>query len=211
MEPRQVFGRLPDDFHRHITVEFCSKCGSRCETRELHGLPRSICTDCGHIQFFNPMPGVAVLVVQADEVLLCQRAVATGFAGRWCLPSDHIEYNEDFLTAGLRETREETGVDVEIEGVLSVVSNFWSHGASTFVAVLLAKPIGGAPRPSDETTAAAWFKYGKLPNLAWEADAHIIERYFETREVGAAVDPFYVRFDSTRLPQEPPPAERSPL
>jgi ADP-ribose pyrophosphatase YjhB (NUDIX family) len=210
MDARQVFGRLPDDFHRHITVEYCSQCGARCETRELNGLPRSICTRCGHVHFFNPSPAVAVVVVEGDSVLLCQRATATDYAGRWCLPSGHIEYNEDFLTAALRETHEETGVEVEIKGLISVVSNFWEHGASTLVPVLLATPVGGAPRPSDETSAVAWFRGNALPELAWEADAHIIERYFATRDTGAAVDPAYVRFDADSAGRQPPPAERFP-
>jgi 8-oxo-dGTP diphosphatase len=210
MEPRQVFGRLPDDFHRHITVEYCSQCGTRCELRELNGLPRSACPNCGYIHFFNPTAAVAVLVAEGDSVLLCQRASHTGYSGRWCLPSGHIEYDEDFLTAGLRETLEETGVEVEIKGVISIVSNFWEHGGSTLVPVLLATRIGGSPRASHETTAAAWFHHTELPELAWEADAHIIERYFATRDAGAVVDERFARLQNGAPPQDLRPAERWP-
>jgi 8-oxo-dGTP diphosphatase len=210
MDAKQVFGRLPDDFHQLTTVAFCARCGAPCESRELFGLPRSVCSACGHIHFVNPTPGVVVVVAEADRVLLGRRGEQTGFGGHWCLPGGHIEFNEDFLTAGLRETREETGVEVEIQGLISVVSNFWAHGGSTLVAVLLASPVGGEPRPSDETTEVAWFDWDSLPEMAFEADVHIIERYFATRHTGAPVDPAYVRLDIDASERRPPPAERYP-
>ena len=54
-----------------------------------------------------------------------------------------IEYDEDFLTAALREVKEETGLDVEIRSLLSVVSNFLSPRLHTLAIVLLARVVGG--------------------------------------------------------------------
>ena len=161
------------------------------------------------MHFVNPSPGVTVLVESEEGVLLCRRSDYAGFGGLWCLPGGHIDYNEDFLTAGLREVQEETGVQVEITALLSVVSTFWEHGDSILAAVLLASPIGGEPRPDNhETTDAGWFRPNSLPELAFEADAHIIERYFATRVVGAPVDPNYVRLAQPGAAPVPPPASR---
>ena len=161
----------------------------------------------------NPSPGVTVLVVDDDNVLLGRRAPGIGYVGgggKWCLPGGHIEYGEDFLTAALRETQEETGVEVEVTGLLSVVSNFFEEqGASTLAVVLLASPVGGQPRPDGhETTEVAWFRHESLPELAFEADAHIVTRYFATRDSGARVDPAFVRLEGRDPEYVPPPASR---
>jgi 8-oxo-dGTP diphosphatase len=210
--PKQVFGRLPADYLKHLLIEFCPRCGSRCEARQINELPRSVCMSCDYIHFVNPSPAVAVVVVEDGRVLLCRRAPGTGHAGLWCLPSGHIEYNEDFLTAGLREVEEEAGLQIEITGLLSVMSNFWDHGSSTLVAVLLARPLFGEPAADGrETTDARWFIADQLPELAWGADEHIIRRYFATRDAGAAVDSAFVRLRDRDLSYTPPPASSYPM
>lgn len=211
MEARQVFGSLPERWEERLLIAYCPRCGSSCTNVEIGGLTRSRCTACGYVHFVNPSPAVAVVVASGDRVLLCRRAPRTGHAGLWCLPSGHIEYNEDFITAGLREVEEETGLRVEITGILSVVSNFWDHGASSFVAVLLGEYLGGEPRPdAKETIDVAWFPADRLPHdeMAWGADEHIIARYFTSRDAGAKVDPAYARFDGRDASYVPPIASR---
>jgi ADP-ribose pyrophosphatase YjhB (NUDIX family) len=160
------------------------------------------------MQFVNPDPGVTVVVAEEDRVLLVRRRNETGWGERWCLPGGHIEFDEDFLTAGLRETLEETGVHVEITGILSVVSNFWQHVDSTFVAVLLARPLRGTPTANPEMSEVAWFEWNALPEMAFEADVHIIERYFTTRDAGASIDTAFTRLDIDPGSRDLPPAER---
>ena len=46
------------------------------------------------------------------------------------------------LTAAIREVKEETGLDVEIRSILSVVSNFLSPRLHTLAIVLLARAVG---------------------------------------------------------------------
>jgi 8-oxo-dGTP diphosphatase len=151
-----------------------------------------------------------VVITDGDRVLLCKRAAQLGFGGLWCLPSGHVDVNEDFSTAGLREAEEESGVRVEIRSILSVVSNFWDHGGSTLGIVLLADAIGGTPHSTDESEAVDWFSPDGLPELAWEADRHIIQHYFSTREVGALIDLDFARLDAPGAAGalQPPPASR---
>jgi 8-oxo-dGTP diphosphatase len=215
LEARQVFGVLPEGWEERLLIKYCPRCGSDCSDAVIYGRQRSRCTVCDYVHFVNPAPGVTVMVVRDHDVLLCRRAPGVGYVGgdgKWCLPGGHIEYNEDFITAGLRETQEETGIEVEIAGLLSVVSNFWERGASTLAVVLLASPIGGEMQPDHhETTEVGWYHHESLPELAFEADAHIIARYFATRESGARVDPAYVRLSGRDLAYSPPPAARPSL
>ncbi|MGA2381793.1 MAG: NUDIX hydrolase [Spirochaetia bacterium] len=144
-----------------------------------------------HSRARNPFPGVVVLIEDEGRVLLGRRAEGRFLGGRWCLPGGFIEYGEDFLSAGLREVREETGLDVRIDSILSVVSNFLTPRVHTLVVVLLAHPVSrsAAARPGDDIDAVAWHPLqGPLPEMAFEADDHIISRYHATRFSGAPVD-----------------------
>lgn len=213
--PVQVFGMRDIAWERRRRVLFCERCGGRCELRPVRytDLEFDTCTACGNVHFVDPVPFVAVVVVQDGRVLLCRRASHLGFSGFWNLPQGHIGLNEDFLTAGWRETEEESGVRVEIKGILSVVSGFWEHGGQTFGVVLLAEPIGGEAQATDESDAAAWFDPTDLPDLAFEADRAIIARYFDSPFKGAPVDPAYARPDAAGVQGgfTPPPPTLHPL
>jgi ADP-ribose pyrophosphatase YjhB (NUDIX family) len=101
-----------------------------------------------------------------------------------------VEYDEDFLMAAVREVEEETGLTVQIESILSVSSNFLAPHVHTVVTVLLGRPAGGALLAGDDADQVDWFSAKEpLPDLAFEADRHIIERYFATGLSGAPVQP----------------------
>jgi ADP-ribose pyrophosphatase YjhB (NUDIX family) len=210
VEARQVFGVLPVGWEDLLLIKYCPRCGTPCHDVRINGLTRSRCPFCSYVHFVNPAPGVVVVVELDGRVLMCRRGQDIGCGGLWCLPGGHIEFNEDFITAGLREVQEETGLQVEVKSILSVVSNFWDHGHSTFVAVLLASPLHGELRADGhETTELAWFTADDLPRdeIAFVADEHIIARYFATRDAGATVDPEYMRLERDGS-YVPPPASR---
>jgi ADP-ribose pyrophosphatase YjhB (NUDIX family) len=147
----------------------------------------------------NPFPGVVVLIEDRGRVLLGRRAEGRFLGGRWCLPGGFIEYGEDFLSAGLREVREETGLDVRIESILSVVSNFLTPKLHTLVVVLLAHLVSvrESARPGDDIDALAWHPLeGPFPEMAFDADSHIISRFHATHLDGAPVDE---RFSALRV------------
>jgi ADP-ribose pyrophosphatase YjhB (NUDIX family) len=132
-----------------------------------------------------------VLIERDGQVLLGRRSGRVGTA-KWGLPMGFIEHDEDFLTAACREVKEETGLDVEICSILSVVSNFLSPRLHTLAIVLLARVTGGTLQAGDDLEAVEWFPLaGPLPEMAFEADAHICERFYRTRLGGAPVDPRY--------------------
>jgi ADP-ribose pyrophosphatase YjhB (NUDIX family) len=140
----------------------------------------------------NPFPGVVVLIEDGGRVLLVRRGPGRWRGGRWCLPGGFIEFGEDFLSAGLREVSEETGLKVRVKSLLSVASNFLAPRMHTLVIVLLAGLMPGntEARPGDDADGLQWFPLeGPFPPLAFDADAHILARYGATRFDGAPVDP----------------------
>ncbi len=195
MQPVQVFSAYDQTpAATGDPYRYCPMCGSALAALASGSQQRPTCAHCGWVHFLNPAPGVVVLVEQDGRVLLGRRA-SSSFAGdKWCLPGGFVEYQEDYLTAAIREVREETGLLVEIQSIISVVSNYLAPTLHTLVVVLLARVLGGQPMPGDDIVELAWFPLqGPLPDMAFEADRHIVERYERTHLQGAPVDIRYAR------------------
>jgi ADP-ribose pyrophosphatase YjhB (NUDIX family) len=189
MQPEQVFSSYPvRGVSERLWFGWCPRCG-----RPLgSGAGARRCPGCGFTDYKNPLPGVVVLIEEQGRVLLGRRGPRSFEPGRWCLPGGFIEYAEDFLTAAVREVREETGLQVEILSLLSVVSNFLAEELHTLVVVLLGRVSGGPARAGDDLEELRWFPLeGPLPPMAFQADRHIVGRYRATRLAGAPVDPRY--------------------
>lgn len=192
MRVKQVFsaysGQADDD---HLRFRHCPYCGTQLVLREKAGRRRPACPSCGFVQYRNPIPGVVVLIDREGYVLLGKRQGGYG-EGKWGLPQGYVEFDEDFLSAAIREVKEETGLDVEIRSILNVVSNMLSPRLHTLGITMLARVVGGELCAADDLEAVEWFPLsGPLPEMAFEADAHICERYYRTQLAGAPVDPGY--------------------
>jgi 8-oxo-dGTP diphosphatase len=169
--------------------KYCPFCGTQLALKEKGGKQRPVCPNCGFVQFRNPVPGVVVLIEKAGTVLLGKRRGGFG-AGQWGLPQGYVEFGEAFLTAAIREVKEETGLDVEIRSIINVVSNLLSPRLHTLAIVLLAGVVSGELCAGDDLEALAWVPLsGPLPEMAFEADEWIIERYQMKLEEGLPVDP----------------------
>jgi 8-oxo-dGTP diphosphatase len=180
---------------QYLQFKYCPFCGTELALQENGGRPRPACPNCGFVQFRNPVPGVVVLIEKEGIVLLGKRRGGYG-AGMWGLPQGYIEYDEDFLTAAIREVKEETGLNVEIRAILNVVANLLSPGLHTLAIVLAAGVVGGQPRAGDDLETLQWVPLsGPLPELAFEADEWIIARYRKTGLEGTLpVDPDFAGY-----------------
>lgn len=191
MKTKQIFETYNREKNRIITkFSYCPRCGARCISTSsvIHSKVR--CPRCGFILYQNPSPGVVVLIVDNDMILLGERDNKVFMGGKWSLPGGFIEFDEDFLSAAHRETMEETGLSIKIISIISVVSNFFSPDLHTLVIVLLANKMNGTLRPGDDMVKLEWFPIsGPFPSMAFEADKHIINRYYTTKIAGTSVDP----------------------
>ncbi|MEW5867742.1 MAG: NUDIX domain-containing protein [Chloroflexota bacterium] len=121
-------------------------------------------------------PGaIAVVVDQQDRVLMGRRSDD----GAWSLPGGYMHLGENDAYTALRETREETGLEVAIERMLGVYSpeTAWLYPngdqAQAVISCFLAHPTGGQLRPDgSETSQVAWMSLAEIlaldvhPNLA---------------------------------------------
>lgn len=192
MLPQQVFAAYDQATHHpDRRYRYCPACGVPL-SQDARERRFDHCASCGWRQYQNPAPGVVVVITEGDSVLLGKRTDRSFAPQKWCLPGGFVEFDEDFLSAAIREVREETGLQVAIRSILSVVSNFLAAELHTLVVVLLADVVGGKPAAGDDLEELRWVSLrGPFPDLAFEADRHIIERYARTRLEGVPVDPLY--------------------
>lgn len=150
----------------------CSECGHRLEIRDA---TRRFCSNCQQIRYRNPAVGVAVLVVQATEVLLARRARGL-YAGRWCVPCGYVEWDEDVRSAALRELREETGLDAQLGPVFDVQSNFHDPERHSVGIWFLAHAWHGQVTPGDDVNEVRFFPLDALPELAFATDGIVLSK-----------------------------------
>jgi ADP-ribose pyrophosphatase YjhB (NUDIX family) len=107
------------------------------------------------------VPSVNVVVVnESGELLMIRRSDNDN----WAVPGGAIDLGESVSQAAMRETKEESGIDCEITGIVGIYSDpkhvilYTSNGEvrQEFSILLTGRPIGGEPTPSDESTEVRW-------------------------------------------------------
>jgi ADP-ribose pyrophosphatase YjhB (NUDIX family) len=103
---------------------------------------------------------VNVAVLRENKILLTQR---DDFE-TWILPGGGVEFGESVARAAIRETKEETGLDVELTklvGIYSRLGNFLRGHVILFIG----KQIGGEIKcQPGETIAVEWFPFDQIPS-----------------------------------------------
>ncbi len=103
--------------------------------------------------------GVCTVVLDERRILLQKRRDSR----IWALPGGGVELGETFEAAAVRETREETGLEVALE---RKVGTYWKPQQNDTVTIFVARVTGGEIVPvGDETVAVRWFDLGALPWL----------------------------------------------
>ena len=91
------------------------------------------------------------------------------------MPSGYVDWEEVYLSAAVREARQETGLEVEVEGIINLVSSFVSPRFHFLGIYLAARVVGGELRAGDDLAAVAWFPVDALPELGFVEDREVIE------------------------------------
>jgi ADP-ribose pyrophosphatase YjhB (NUDIX family) len=106
-----------------------------------------------------PVLTVNVAVLYQGQILLTKR---DDFE-IWCLPSGGVEDGETVAQAAIRETQEETGLEIRLKALVGVYSR---TGAvpDTHAVLFRAEPIGGTLRiQPGETIDVRYFPFDELP------------------------------------------------
>jgi ADP-ribose pyrophosphatase YjhB (NUDIX family) len=112
--------------------------------------------------------GSAVVVDEHGRVLLQRRADS----GNWALPGGAMEIGETLAQCVIREVREETGLDIEITGLLGIYTDpqhviAYADGEvrQEFNVTYSGRVVGGALAVSDESTDVRFIDPGELDRI----------------------------------------------
>jgi ADP-ribose pyrophosphatase YjhB (NUDIX family) len=129
------------------------------------------------------VPSVNVVVVNdSDEILLIRRTDNDN----WALPGGAMDLGESLPDAAVRETAEETGIRVEITGLVGIYTDprhvilYTSNGEvrQEFSVVFTARPLGGAPTPSSESREVRWMPRAAIANLPMDRSMRMRVEHF---------------------------------
>jgi ADP-ribose pyrophosphatase YjhB (NUDIX family) len=159
-------------------LRFCPRCGGSLESREVVDRRRLVCSRCDFILYRNPVPAVAAIIPRDGRIVLVRRAEEP-LRGDWCLPAGFLEIDETPEECAVRETREETGLDIRVTSLFGVDIGRDDPRSRVVLIVYLAELLGGKLRAGDDASEAGWFGSGELPGrIAFATHRRTIARYF---------------------------------
>lgn len=166
------------------SIRHCKACGA--PTRYV--LPagdnreRAVCSACRTVHYENPVSVVGTVPVWDDQVLLCRRNIEPRF-GLWTLPAGFLEIGETTEAGALRETDEEAGARVQLEGLFTVLNVVRVGQVHLFYRARL---LDTRFAPGPETIEAKLFGQAEVPweQLAFRTVRETLLRWFADRERG---------------------------
>jgi 8-oxo-dGTP diphosphatase len=151
---------------------FCLLCGTPLEARHQEDRDRPTCPACGFIHYLDPKVAVAVILGDADGVLLGRRRIDPG-SGLWSFPAGYVNRGEVLEEAAVREVLEELGLAVHLTGLVGVYSE---RGEPVVLVVYAGEVQAGEARPDGhEVSEVRRFALDALPDdLAFPHDRQVL-------------------------------------
>jgi len=110
-------------------------------------------------------------------IVLLKRGVEPAI-GKWVFPGGYVDRGEAVHDAAIRETKEESNLDVKLGPLLNVYSYPRSPNV---IVVYSAEVIGGTLTAADESVDARAFKHGEIPwdELAFDSTRDALRDYLK--------------------------------
>lgn len=115
------------------------------------------------------VPSAGAFVRRGEEVLLIERTDN----GNWTMPGGALDPGESLPGCAVRETREETGIEVEVTGVSGIYTDpghrieYTSDGEvrGEFSVIFHARYVSGEPTTSSESRRVRWVPLSQAKDL----------------------------------------------
>ncbi len=125
-----------------------------------------------------------VITNDQNEILLQKRSDNH----KWGLPGGLMELDETIAECAVREVKEETNLDIELERFLGVFTNpcmTWrvTDKAKVFSFSFVGRVVGGELRINDqESLELAYFAYDNLPEIHSPDNLESIRAYYQNKQ-----------------------------
>lgn len=133
------------------------------------------------------VPSANVVVTNdSGEILMISRTDNDN----WAIPGGAMDIGESLPQTAVRETKEETGIDCEVTGLVGIYTDpkhvilYTSDGEARqeFSAVFTARYVGGEPTPSSESREVHWVAPAEVEKLTMDRSMRLrIGHYLERR------------------------------
>ena len=150
------------------TYRHCPVCGASLVKRDCDGRERLVCSECEFVFYQNPAPASGVILIEDDRLLWVQRRFDPS-KKLWTLPAGFVEYDEHVAECAVRETKEETGLDVEIIRLFGAYMAMDDPRTQVVLNLYLARRVGGEIKPGDDAIDARFYPIDEPPPIAFRA------------------------------------------
>ena len=166
------------------SIRHCRACGAA----TVYQVPaddnreRATCTVCATIHYENPLNVVGTVPVWGEQVLLCRRNIEPRH-GFWTLPAGFMELGETTEQGAIRETIEEAGANIELQGLYTLLNVARVGQLHLFYRARL---LDTDFAPGPETIETQLFAEDEIPwdDLAFRTVRETLKRFFEDRRAG---------------------------
>jgi 8-oxo-dGTP diphosphatase len=150
-------------YHGQGEYRFCPSCGGSLESRRLktNEPERLVCQKCSYIFYLDPKVVAGAIFTVDGGLALLRRGIEPAM-GKWVFPGGYVDRGESVEEAAVRETKEESDLDIRLSSLLGVYSY---PGKRDVIVVYAATVVGGELNAQDESVEARTFS---LSNLPWE-------------------------------------------
>lgn len=143
---------------------FCPSCKTVLHRKKIDNRNLLNCSKCGFTFWNNPKPVVSVVLKKRGKILLIQRNKAP-LKGYWCLPGGYVNYEEAPEAAAVRETKEETSLDIKINKLIGVFQIDNDPRGVNLDLIYSGKITKGKIKLNAESSKYHFFPFAKLPEL----------------------------------------------
>jgi 8-oxo-dGTP diphosphatase len=117
----------------------------------------------------GPVVAVGAIVIDKGSILLVKRNTEPA-RGQWSLPGGRVELGETLREALVREVREETGIDVDVDGLIGTAERVVrdDDGDIAYHYVILdyvCAPRATEVKAGDDAAEARWVPVGEMADL----------------------------------------------
>ena len=163
--------------HGHIEFHFCPRCGGELTHRRVKANEpkRMVCTSCSFIFYQDPKVVAGTVFMLDGGIVLLKRGVEPAL-GKWVFPGGYVDRGESVQDAAVRETKEESQLDVKLGALLNVYSY---QRSPNVIVVYTAEVIGGELAAADESLEARIFSPKAIPwqDLAFDSTRDALNDY----------------------------------
>ncbi len=153
---------------------YCPMCATALIEKDIEHVRRSVCPACSFIQFLHPKLVAVVLLQHRDKLLLSKRNIEPA-KGLWNFCGGYVELGETVEEAAIREVKEESNLDVQLENLIGIYSEGGgSHVIIAYQASILNHQMSSLAAQYEEVSELAFFPWEELPTLAFPVHQQIL-------------------------------------